>query len=103
MKFLSSKAHSAIDYFVVVFLWASPSIFGLNSTVSLLTYSLGSVHLVLTVFTNFHFGIVKVIPVQIHGWIELAVAVLLIISPWVLGSLVPAENLIDKYFFFGFG
>ena len=103
MKLLNSKTHSAIDYLVVVFLWLSPRLFNLSYPISTMTYLLGAVHLALTVFTNFHFGLIKIIPVRWHGWVELVVAIVLIPSPLWLGGYVMSENLIDKYFFSGFG
>jgi hypothetical protein len=103
MKLLNSRIHGAIDYVVVIFLWLSPQLFGLSQPISILTYSLGTVHLALTVFTNFHFGLIKIIPVRVHGWIELIVGIVLITTPPLIGSYVPTENVIDKYFLASFG
>ena len=100
MRFLTSKSHGALDYVVVIFLWLSPAIFGLSDFVSMITYVLGGIHLVLTLFTNFEFGLLKIIPFSLHGWIELAVSVNLVAAPWVLGF---SENFVDRIFYVGFG
>ena len=84
---LNSKIHGIIDYGVVLFLWISPSIFSLPSTTSLFTYILGGVHLTLTLLTNFEMGIIRVIPLKIHGWIELIVAISLVGAAFYLGNL----------------
>jgi hypothetical protein len=103
MKFLNSKTHSAVDYIVVIFLWLSPTLFNLSYPTSMLVYLLGAVHLALTIFTNFHFGLVKIIPLRWHGWVELGVAIVLMASPSLLGNYVSFGSLIDKYFLAGFG
>jgi hypothetical protein len=100
MKFLTPKIHGAIDYGVVVFLWLSPGIFGLSDFVSAITYVLGGIHLVLTLFTNFHFGLIKIIPFSLHGWIELMVSIILIAAPWLLRF---SGNSVDRNFYVGFG
>lgn len=100
MKLLTPRIHGAIDYVVVFFLLLSPTIFGLSHYVSTLTYGLGCVHLILTLFTNFEYGFFKIIPLSIHGWIELTVSVILIAAPWLLGF---SENFVDRIFYMSFG
>lgn len=100
MKILKANTHGVIDYLVVIFLLLSPTIFGLSYFASILTYGLGCVHLSLTALTDFQYGLVKIIPFKLHGWIELVVSVVLIASPWILGfSTIP----VDKFFYMGFG
>jgi hypothetical protein len=79
MKRISLKIHGFIDYFIVLFLILSPSIFDFYGTGAGFTYALGFIHLGLTVFSDFPLGLVKVIPIRVHGQIELAVSVLLLI------------------------
>ena len=43
------------------------------------------VHFCMTALTNFEFGIVKVLPLKLHKYIELAVGPTLVVIPWVLG------------------
>ncbi len=83
MKIISSKTHGILDYLTVVFLLASPAIFNMESPLSTITYSLGIVHLCLTVLTNFEAGVIKVIPFRIHGLIEIVVALgLAVLAFW---------------------
>lgn len=101
MKIINSKLHGIIDYIVVLFLMLAPTLFGLSALIAFLTYALGLIHLTLTIFTNFSYGVVKVIPLKIHGLIELIVAIALMASPLMLDGLT--EHSIDRFFFAGFG
>ena len=101
MKILNSNIHGIIDYAVVLFLWLSPTLFGLSHTVATLTYVLGGVHLALTIFTDFKYGVIKIITLKIHGWIELAVGILLVATPLILQN--SDDNAANKYFFVLFG
>jgi hypothetical protein len=84
MKIISPKIHGIIDYLVVAFLLASPSIFGFMGHVAMFTYALAGVHLLLTILTNYSAGIVKIIPLPVHGLIEFIVGLLLIIMAFTL-------------------
>src|SRR5471030_1838236 len=84
MKFISPKIHGIIDYLVVVFLLASPTIFGFTGLLTNFTYALGAVHLLLTILTKYSVGLVKVIPFPVHGAIEFLVGVLLIVLAYTL-------------------
>jgi uncharacterized membrane protein len=79
MKFISSKTHGIIDFLVVFFLLASPMLFGMNGLLAIFTYALGIVHLTLTLLTDFSAGVLRIIPLKIHGVIELIVGIALII------------------------
>jgi hypothetical protein len=84
MKFISPKIHGLIDYLVVVFLLASPGIFGFTGLVAVFTYALGAVHLLLTAATNYPLGIVKIIPVSLHATVEVLVGIILIVLAYTL-------------------
>lgn len=96
---LNSKIHGLIDYLVVLFLWISPSIFSLPAVTSIFTYVLGAVHLALTIATVFELGVFKIVPLKIHGMIELVVSVLLVVAAFYLGSL---EGDLSRNFYLGF-
>jgi len=100
MRFLTPKIHTTIDYVVVIFLWISPSIFGLSNFVSTITYVLGCIHLVLTMFTDSQYGLFRIISFPLHGWIELVVSASLIAAPWLLGF---SGNAVDRIFYVSFG
>jgi hypothetical protein len=79
MKVISPSTHGALDYLIIIFLWASPTLFVLSGDVARYTYLLGLVHLVLTLITNSSAGIFRFISMTVHGVIELLVAIGLII------------------------
>jgi hypothetical protein len=79
MKFISPAIHGIIDILVVIFLLASPTLFGFTELVVRFTYALATVHLLLTLLTRYDIGIFKVIPLPAHGSIELIVGIALII------------------------
>jgi hypothetical protein len=103
MKKLNSKTHSVIDYLVVILLFLSPTLLCLPCPLSTFAYMLATVHLALTVLTDFQFGLLKFIPFRIHGWIEFVVAVALIASPLVLQFYAPPTYILDRYFLSGVG
>lgn len=74
MKLISAKMHGILDYVTVLFLLAAPSIFVMSDTARYFTYTLAVVHLVLTLFTNFDMGLIKIVPLKLHGLIELLVS-----------------------------
>lgn len=100
MKVINAKTHGIIDYLVVLFLWASPTLFGLPETAALFSYILGGIHLGLTILTDFQFGLVKVIPLKIHGLIELIVSIALVGIAFYFGSV---EGELARNFYLGFG
>jgi hypothetical protein len=95
---LNSKLHGIIDYVFVLFLLLSPTLFGLPKTTAMCTYVLGLIHLLVTITTDFELGPIKIIPLRIHGIIELLVSIILFIVAFYLGSL---EGSLARNFYFG--
>lgn len=87
MKKLSPRVHGILDYFTVLFLLLSPSLFDMQTPGSVFTYVLAIVHLVLTLLTDFPAGVFKVVPLKIHGLIEIIVSIALIaVAVWFRSS-----------------
>ena len=83
MKKLSPKIHGALDYITVLFLLLSPSLIDMQTLGAEFTYILAIVHLILTLLTDFPAGVFKIIPLKIHGLIEIIVSIALIgIAVW---------------------
>ena len=99
MKFMSPKVHGIIDILVVVFLLASPIIFGFTGILAVFTYALGAAHFLLTVFTDSTMGLAKIIPVSIHELVEFVVAVAVIVLAYTLFD----NNADGKLFYVIFG
>ncbi len=97
---INSKLHGIIDYAVVLFLLAAPTLFLLPNLTAKFTYTLAAIHLTLTIFTQFELGLIKLIPLKIHGYIELMVSLALIGIAFYLGNI---EGSTAQYFYVGFG
>lgn len=69
--------HGIIDYLLVGFLFASPTLFQMEGTLCTVTYSLAAIHLCVTLLTDFEVGMIKVIPFKIHGLLEVVVSLVL--------------------------
>lgn len=85
MKLISPRMHGYLDFLTVILFLLAPALFGLNQLPSLLAYSLAVIHLIVTLASDFPFGIIKIIPFPIHGWIERIVGPTLIAVPFILG------------------
>jgi hypothetical protein len=85
MKILSSKAHGILDYATVCFLLLAPSLVDLSSAAKSFTYALAIIHLCLTLLTKFELGVYGLVPLWLHGMIELAVSILLLIATVFFG------------------
>jgi hypothetical protein len=94
MNLLGYKLHGILDYVTVVAFLAAPTILGLAGTPAVIAYTLAGVHLALTLLTAFPLGLIKIVPMVIHGWLELVVSLALVPLPWILGfsSDVPARS-----------
>ena len=84
---ISTKLHGIIDYLVVLFLWSAPEVFQLPKITGTFTFALGGVHLLLTCFIQFEMGLIKLIPLKIHGIIELTVTFILVALAFILGDM----------------
>lgn len=85
MKIFSPRTHGYLDFLTVVIFLLAPTVLGLSDLPAYLSYGLAVVHLIVTLVSDFPFGIAKVIPFYIHGWIERIVGPVLIIVPFILG------------------
>jgi len=100
MKMLSPRTHGVLDYLTVAAFLVAPSLLGLSGTPALIAYSLAGIHLGLTLLTASPLGAVKLVPMALHGVLELAVSVCLIVLPWILGF---AAHPTPRWFYIGAG
>ncbi|MER2513286.1 MAG: hypothetical protein ABTQ25_12875 [Nitrosomonas ureae] len=85
MKVISPRMHGYLDFLTVILFLLAPGLFDLSDLSALLAYSLAVIHLIVTLASDFPFGVVKIIPFTVHGWIERAVGPALIAVPFALG------------------
>ena len=84
MKVISPRIHGYFDFLTVFIFLLAPTLLGLGQLSAMLAYGLAVVHLIVTFASDFPFGIVKLIPFTVHGWIERMVGPLLIAIPFIL-------------------
>jgi hypothetical protein len=86
MKPISLTLHCVIDYLAVLIFVAAPAVIGLSGWPAVLSYALACIHLLMTLLTNFPAGVIKIIPVTLHQWVERIVGpalLILAIVPWI--------------------
>ena len=79
---IGAVSHGIIDYALAILLAAGPTVIGFNGRQATWSYLFAAVLLALAVLTRYPLGIVKVIGLAIHGFVELLLAVSLIAAPW---------------------
>ncbi len=85
MKVITPRVHGYLDFVTVILFLSAPALLGLSQVPVMLAYSLAGIHLIVTLASDFPFGIVKIIPFPVHGWIERIVGPSLIAVPFILG------------------
>lgn len=88
MRFVTKTIHAWLDYPVAFALIALPFVLGLGTSSPLAMYLspvVGVAALLLTVFTDHHLGVVRVLPYKFHLAVDLAVGVLFLAVPLALG------------------
>lgn len=79
MKIISSKTHAILDFITIIALLALPDLVFLTPTAATLSYTLAVIHFIMTITTDFKGGIFKLIPFKVHGYVELAVGIILLV------------------------
>ena len=88
MRFVTKTIHAYLDYPVAIALMGLPFLLGLGSSNALALYIspvVGVAAFLLTVFTDHHLGVVRVLPYKFHLAVDLTVGVLFLALPFALG------------------
>jgi hypothetical protein len=83
MRSIGPWIHGVIDYLLVVILVIGPGVAGFAGRQAAWCWILAAIHLGLTAVTRFPLGMAKVVSFPMHGAVELIVALLLVVLPWV--------------------
>ncbi|MFS4445921.1 hypothetical protein [Maribacter sp. 2307UL18-2] len=86
MKFITKRIHALLDYPVALALIVLPFLLGLGESNPLalqLSMATGIAALVLTILTDHHLGILKVVPYRVHLMVDFLVAVVFILAPFI--------------------
>ena len=87
-RFVTKTIHAYLDYPVAVGLIAMPFLFGLGAENALafwLSVATGIAAFALTVLTDHHLGVIRVLPYSLHLAVDGLVGVAFVAAPLVLG------------------
>ena len=101
-RFVTKSIHAyLIDYPFAIFLLAAPFVLKLGPVATWLSVASGVAALILPVLTDHPTGLVRIIPYWLHLWVDRAVGVVFVITPftfkfvgleawyyWVLAAIV---------------
>jgi hypothetical protein len=87
MRFISTKIHGVLDYMMSIVLMGAPWLLGFARAggETWIPVILGVIMLIYSLFTDYEYGALKVLPVKAHLLIDLLAGVFLAASPWILG------------------
>ncbi|WP_422049411.1 SPW repeat domain-containing protein [Shimia sp.] len=87
-RFITKNIHAYLDYPVAFGLIAMPFLFGLGETAPLafwLSVLTGIAAFLLTVLTDHHLGLIRVLPYSVHLAVDGLVGVVFVAAPMLLG------------------
>ena len=88
LRFVTKDIHAYLDYPVALGLMAMPALLGLGSSNILafwLSVATGVAALLLTILTDHHLGLIRVLPYKLHLAVDGAVGVVFLLAPFALG------------------
>lgn len=88
MRFVTKTIHAYLDYPVAFALVALPFALGLGASNPIALYlstGVGVAAFLLTLFTDHHLGVFRVLPYRLHLAVDFAVGVLFLAAPFALG------------------
>jgi len=94
-RFIPTKVHGALDYIVAIALIFAPMIFGFQSVggaAVMVPMVLGIGLFLYSLLTDYEWGVIKVISMPYHLMIDIAAALLLLLSPFIFGFNDEALN-----------
>ncbi|MGH1384475.1 hypothetical protein [Kordia sp.] len=86
MKFITKRIHAFLDYPVAIALIVLPFLLNLGSSNEIAFYlsiATGIAAFILTLLTNHHLGVFRVISYKMHLVVDFAVAIVFIAAPFV--------------------
>ncbi len=101
MKFITKRIHAFLDYPVAIALIILPFVLGLGTSNPIALYlsvATGIAAFVLTVLTDHHLGLVKVLSYKLHLTVDFLVAIVFILAPFILSF-----KGIDAYYYWANG
>lgn len=88
LRFVTRTIHAYLDYPVAAALMGLPFLLGLGASNPLalwLSVATGITALVLTVLTDHHLGLIRVLPYKLHLTVDLIVGITFLAAPFLFG------------------
>jgi len=87
MRFIPSSVHGALDYLVGLFLISAPWMLGFSdqSIPATVMIAVGAINLAYSLLTNYELGLLRLISMPLHLWLDFISGALLAASPWLFG------------------
>lgn len=83
MKILSPTAHGVVDVCLITVLAMAPIMFDLAPGIDTACFIMAGGYLVLTLLTDFKLGLFRVVPLPVHGWLDLLTGSALLATPFL--------------------
>lgn len=87
MRFINTRMHGIMDYLMGIVLIIAPWLFGFanGGAAQWVPIVLGLGALVYSMITDYELGLLKIISMKVHLWIDLVAGIFLAASPWIFG------------------
>lgn len=87
MRFISTRTHGVIDYLMGALLIVAPYLLGFadGTAAQWSPQILGAALIGASLLTDYELGVVRVIPMPVHLFLDIAAGALLAVSPWLFG------------------
>lgn len=85
MKFIDTKTHGYMDYLMGIMLIAIPTLLELNleNPESSIFYAMGVTVIMYSALTNYELGLIRMIPMKAHLFLDIVSGIFLAASPWL--------------------
>jgi hypothetical protein len=87
MRFIPVDVHNIMDYIYAVLIIAAPWLFGFarGGAETYTAVAAGILVLLMALFTNYRYSMVKVIAFNTHLTLDLVIGIFVLVSPWLFG------------------
>jgi hypothetical protein len=95
LRFIPTKVHGALDYIVAIALLLAPMIFGfqeVGGAAVAIPMALGAGLFLYSLFTNYEWGVFKILNMRYHLIVDVIASTLLLLSPFIFGFINQAPN-----------
>jgi hypothetical protein len=88
------------DIYIICLLFMAPILWGMTGEPRMILWSLCLIHFLVVCISKFSYGIVRILPMQVHGFLELIVGLSLPFMPYLFNF---ADRPNERHFFTGAG